>query len=111
MLNPLPARGTRVWGNDVATINGEFVFVPREVTFLYKDRGLVWFSHDVNPKPNENGWGWYSDSFFYTKEESQSECDLLNREAKGEKVRSSLVAHDIGVALKASETRGPVHIC
>jgi hypothetical protein len=84
MLNPHPKRGDRIWGNDVAqTTDGEFIFVPQEVTFLCHDRGLIWYSHDVNPKPNENGWGWYASTFFHTKEESQAECDLLNQEAKG----------------------------
>lgn len=103
MLNPRPESGTKIWGNDV---NADYQFIPREVTYLYHDRGLVWYETEHGQK-----FGWYAEQFFYTKEESQAECDLLNREANGEKVRSSLVEHEIGLALKESATRGPVRIC
>lgn len=86
MLNPMPQRGTRIWGNDVADPDGtmqNLLFVPEEVTFLYQDRGLIWFSRDLNPKPTDNGMGWYSSEFFYTEAESQENCDLLNQEAAG----------------------------
>jgi hypothetical protein len=100
MLNPLPEPGTKVWGNDV---NANYEFVPREVTFLYKDRGLVWYDSGAGK------FGWYASTFFYTEKESQDECDLLNREAKGEEVRCSLLERDIYIALNKAN-RGPIRI-
>lgn len=82
MLNPLPEEDTKVWKDEVIDTNDKFdgnlQFVPREVTFKYKDRGMIWHETEYGAK-----FGWYSSQFFYTQEECQKECDLLNQEADG----------------------------
>lgn len=66
-------QGMKAWMPGVEEIANRLIFVPREVSVIRKEGGMIRYLI------NKMEWLWYSDQFFHLREEAQVECNLLER--------------------------------
>lgn len=76
MIQVIP--GTKVWMTSVVEQGDEFVFAPKEVEVVGRDRGMIEFKN-----PSGATWMWYGSQFFHSRLETLIECQLLELEAQG----------------------------
>jgi hypothetical protein len=73
-------------------VNRDFQFVPKKVTVVGKEGGMIRYMTDSDIAYNKtvkeynkvSGFLWYSCQFFTTESECLAECEMMEREAAGE---------------------------